>query len=168
VQKDQLIRRKRSAVSPAAKPTPRLRESMATERIPALLEDWIADGRYQNRSPKYLGDRRALVGWLLKFLRERGHAQCGKAELRDFFVFVREGGNNARGKPASEQTVSNYFRWLRPLFAFLVEAGELDISPYESKPRLSPPRVPKKQTVPFTPEQVRARPGRWPLRPGPP
>src|SRR5262245_60121852 len=98
---DQLIR---SAVS----------SSIATSRLPALLESYLIDGRYQMKSARYLADQKKLVaGLLLPYLASINAKQCGRAEIRQFLIHTREGKNNAKGKPCSEATVHCYYRSLR-------------------------------------------------------
>ena len=127
---------------------------------------WLLDSEIR-LSPQTAAARRFLVNKLLWFLRVRAFRDCGTAELREFFAYLKTAhqdeagrwGNaehpNVRGatKPLKPRSAQTYFVNLKTLFRFLGEEGALEESPLE---RLKPPPARQDQIQPFTPAQVRA------------
>lgn len=139
---------------PPPKPASPPPGSIAVCQIKPLLESYLLDGSYQQKSQRYLTSQRKLIeGLLLSYLTDTGAAYCGKSEIRAFLIYTRSGGNNKDKRPCSEATVANYFRSLRAFWSWLVSEEVLEKSPFEGMPA---PKVPKKPIQPFTGDQLRA------------
>jgi site-specific recombinase XerD len=129
------------------------------------VEVWLADGQAQGWSPRTLAARRDMLGKFLWWLRqEECSEQLGEISaetIRFFLTYLRTETAGARwgsampntARPARPSTVDTYYRALRAFFNFAVREGLLAVSPCQ---RLKPPRVPKDQVQPFTPEQAQA------------
>ena len=135
--------------------------SLSTGSLPRFLASWLLDGKIRQLSPGTLANRKLLVEKLLWFLQQNELPECGAPELKAFFVYIStahasEGGrwdNATNTKQARPSTVLMYYGRLRTFFAYLVEEGTLDASPFAA---LKPPIVREDQIQPFTAAQVSA------------
>jgi site-specific recombinase XerD len=129
------------------------------------LETWVGDGKAQGLSCRTIEERegtfRRLLWWLTHEAETEPMLDCLTPELiRRFLAYCRDpnpggrfGSDRSRSKAqASPATVFAYFRVLRSFCHFCLEEGLLEENPMA---RVKPPRVPREQVQPFTPEQLR-------------
>ena len=136
-------------------------DAVATNKLSALVEDWLADCQIRQHSPRTIELRRMLAGRLEWFLDDRSVTYCSRSEIRQFFAYLSTGHQSPGGrwgKPETRykaalrpETVNTYFHHLRTFFNWLVSEEYLEISPMDKlKPSISRPD----QVKPFTAQQV--------------
>jgi len=146
--------------SPQAPDSP-LPGDIRVDDLERFAKDYLLDCDYRLQSPRTIETRRIFIQNLLWFLRDRGFATCGTAELRQFFAYLQHGheepggrwGNASLTRAVRPVTVKDYYVNLRCLFNWLVADGVLDASPLEKIPK---PKVRAEQVQPFTQEQIEA------------
>lgn len=123
------------------------------------IGDWLIECQIANISSTTLEKYRIMSGNLLWFLNEKGLEQCGKREIQQFFLYLRNGhedeqgrwGNGNNRRPVRSGTVATYFTVLRTLFRYLVRESLAEGSPLESMPK---PVDRPDQIQPFTIKQL--------------
>lgn len=114
-----------------------------------LVRDWNRAMRVVGRSPRTLETYGEAVAQLRSFLEEQDHslevAEIRRGDIEDFLLSV--------GSRCSPATVSNRYRALQAFFKFVVEEGELAVSPMAG---MSPPRVPETPAPVLSLEEIRS------------
>lgn len=134
-------------------------EALTVAEIQDLAQAWIDDGEVRQLSDRTLEERRDVTGKLLWFLKDREHRSCGTREIRAFLAYVNRGHEDPRGRwgnpkqtrPVSPATLKAYHRVIRAFCNWLLEAGEIEVSPIDS---LRAPIVRADQIKPFTRDQM--------------
>lgn len=135
--------------------------SIDTGSLPRHIAGWLLDGKIRQLSPGTLANRKLITDKLLWFLKQEELETCGVTELKRFLYYLgtahesEEGrwGNATNCKAARPATVLMYYSRLRTLFAYLVDEGMIEASPFEA---LKPPLVREDQIQPFTQAQITA------------
>ncbi len=152
----------RGAASPAP---PAVRAGLPTRDLPRLLSAYVQEGVYLRLSPRTQEARQSIVGKLVWFLDNEGHAQCGQAEIRAFLTYLATGHQDKGGRwglaPEGERfcrapaasTLKTYHTYLRAFFGWCVDQDLVDVHPMA---RIKPPRVPDVRQQPFTPADLAA------------
>jgi site-specific recombinase XerD len=151
-----------------------IKDFVPSNRLPRLLDEWYADCRMRQHSPRTNELRRGLLGRLLWYLADQNFPDCGRSELRHFMAYLDCGHLDARGRwgYANETlalrpaTIATYHRHLRAFFAWLEEEEYIDDSPFR---KIKPPIVRADQVQPFSPDQIvafieAARTSKYPAR----
>ena len=112
------------------------------------IEDWLAYCDLERHSPRTIELRRCLLKRLLTFLWGKGYSTCGRAELRQFFAWLKNKRTGAAQRPS---TAGTYHRTISALFNWLVEEGLITTSPMRRIPK---PKVPKDQVQPLSEAQT--------------
>ena len=135
--------------------------SLPADQIGRIADDWLLECDFRHVSKTTISKYRTVVDHLVWFLSDLNLSQCGKRELQQFLIYLRNGHEDLRGrwgnchlrKPASSGTAMTYFTVLRTFFSFMVSEGELPKSPLDT---VSRPVDRPDQITPFTLDQVRA------------
>lgn len=148
-------------MSPVFAAPPPVRASLPTAQLPGWLEGWNLDSRSRSCSPRTLETRTLLAEKLCWFLTTKNHDCCGTAEMRQFFLYLREGHTEPGGRwgtarltqPMKPVSVKDYYNRLRTFFRWLVTEGVLTASPLDI---IRAPVAREDDIIPFTPAQVAA------------
>ena len=62
------------------------------------IEEWLVDCEYRNHSPRTIEVRRLFTRNLLWWLEHTGREQCGTPQLKQFFLYLRNGHEEAGGR----------------------------------------------------------------------
>lgn len=152
-----------TALNSALSKTPHspVQKDLTTADLERLAQDYLLDCDYRMQSPRTVETRRIFIQNLIWFLKDRHLANCGTAELRQFFSYLQHGHKEPGGrwgkpnliKPVRPVTVKDYYVNLRCLFNWLVEDGAIERSPFDKIPK---PKVLTEQVQPFTQSQIEA------------
>ena len=143
-------------------PTPKDGPRIPASALPQLLEGWAQDCQIRSHSTSSIVERGKTVRFLLRYLDENNLSECGKKELRSFFLHLANGHLNPGGrwghgelkgssrelKPA---TVETYFRRIHAFFTWMVHEEYIAEVPL-SKTWL--PNGTSEQIIPFTTDQI--------------
>jgi site-specific recombinase XerD len=148
-------------------------QSPGRNPLAEAIDRWLADAMALGCSHKTLANRRHILGHFALWLEDRQGPNVSPRSLtpsvlRAFFGEMRSprlDGRSARyGKTATLEyrpsTIHTYYACLRAFANFLVEEGDLEVSPF--KPRhadgkgVKPPQVPEDQVQPLSAEQVQS------------
>lgn len=114
------------------------------------IEPWTTHLRAERKSPRTIESYADSLRQLGGFLASRGMPTKASAIRREhleaFFLDLSERGRSAA-------TVALRFRSIRPFFAYLVDEGEIGVSPMA---KLHAPAVPVDPVPVLSPEQIRA------------
>lgn len=139
------------------KPMP---DGVLSSQVKALGEAWILAGEIARHSPTTITARRGMIDRLCWFLNDRNLETCDTNALRLLFKHVLDGykepggrwGNPKYRRPATPGTSATYDRILRTFFTWLVEEGEIEVSPMERIPK---PVDRRDQPIPFNEDHLR-------------
>ncbi len=126
-----------------------------------MIQEWLLHHEYQNRSAATTETRRVFTKNFLWFLKQRGFAECGLSELRQFFHYLRSGheelgwcwGNPRLNKPLRPVSIKDYYNCLRTFFEWAVAENILSESPLE---RVIRPQAREEIKQPLSTEQSQA------------
>jgi hypothetical protein len=132
-------------------PVEAIRDSIPTARLPMLVNDFVLTGRAEGFSKCTVEQRASLGRRIVWFLEMRDYENCGVTELRQLFAYIHEPceegkwGLEYNGRPrvtraASPATRFSYYAQIAAFFTWLVNEGEIDLSPCDliKKPRYKP------------------------------
>ena len=123
------------------------------------IADFLFSRRVRNASKATLDKYTTMTKNLLWFLEDRKMPFCGRREVQEFMIYVRDGdpdtgarwGRDCSGAPARPSTVATYFTVIQTLFKFLTEEDIVDSCPLRSNDR---PIARTDQIQPFTDDEV--------------
>ncbi len=146
---------------PAPSPVGNKEFGISTIQLESMVEDWLLDCEYRLQSPRTLEVRRMFLKNLLWFLRHRGATCCDTAQLKEFFLYLRHGHEDAGGrwgrkhlnKPVRPITVKDYWVCLSTFFKWLVSEEILAVSPMA---KIIKPAVRAEDKPPLAPVQIKA------------
>jgi site-specific recombinase XerD len=129
------------------------------------VELWLADGQASGWSLRTVSARRDMMEkfswWLHQEEVPSRLEEITPEAVRFFLAYLRADAKDGRwedprpntSRAARPSTVDTYFWCFRAFFNFIVREGLLAESPMK---KVTPPRIPKDQIQPFTPEQAQA------------
>jgi integrase/recombinase XerC len=135
--------------------------TIETGDLRRCVASWLLDGKLRGLSSETLTNRKLICDKLLWFLGQKELPSCGLSELKALFGYIRSGheqeggrwGNEANTRQVRPATALMYYARIRTLFAYAVEEGLLEASPFAS---LKPPVVRENQILPFNATQINA------------
>ncbi len=135
--------------------------TLSTGRLKSCVSSWLLDGKLRQLSLGTLANRKLIIEKLVWFLEQHQLETCGVSELKKFMAYLNSGheeesgrwGNPANHQPVRPSTVAMYYARLRTFFAYAVEEGLIEVSPFD---HLKPPIVREDQIQPFTQAQINA------------
>lgn len=126
-----------------------LTATLVVDDLATLLPDWRTHLRARNVAPSTIDSYMRVGANLLDYLHSVGMptaaSTVGRDHLEAFLAHLAD-----RLAPA---TVAKHYRSLQQLFRWLVEDGEITVSPME---RMRPPQVPEQPVEVFTDDELRA------------
>lgn len=135
--------------------------SVSVVDLEQYIEEWLIDCDCKQHSPRTNDTRRIFTKNLLWFLRHRGFDRVGLAELRQFFLYLRTGHEDAGGrwgnsqctKPLRPISIKDYHTCIGTLFKCMVAEEILESSPMQ---RIERPIVREEIKQPLSTEQTHA------------
>lgn len=136
-------------------------DGLPIEQLETYAEAWLMEGEMAHLSPCTLSQRRTLLDHLTWYLKQKGHAECGSAHLREFQVYLGKSHEDPNGRwgnpnertPLKATTIRKHLSVLSTFFSYLADEGFIEHSPMEGM-RL--PKADDKHTEAYTKEQVEA------------
>ncbi len=139
-------------------------EAVAVDQVETLAQQWILDCEDDELSGRTLEERREFARRLVWFLLTRDQPLLDAQACAAFLRHVRRGHEEPLGRwddptqprnrqPVRPATAHSWYRRLTTFGNWLRKSGHATASPAAD---LKPPRVPRDQIVPFTPDQVTA------------
>lgn len=151
-------------------------EGVSLRHLSTLVEQFLMVCDIKRHSETTISSRKERLGRLQWFLNEKEYEVCDHAALLAFFHYLNHGHKNGgrwgnathkkTGKPLSSGRVMAFYSTIRTFFNWVVEEGEIEISPMARIPK---PVDRPDQVQPFTEQQVReliksTRKSRFPIR----
>ena len=142
-----------------ALPLAKSEDTISVYELVRFVSDLLFETEYRGASESTREKYRLLSANLLWFFNDKQIVECGQRELKQFFLYVREGHKAPRGRWGNSQnkdavrpsTVTTYFTVMRTLFRYIVNEGGMAQSPME---RLERPIARADQIQPFAMEEV--------------
>ena len=136
-------------------------ETLTIAQLQYHLNDWIADGQFQQHSVRTTEFRQHFAQKFLWFHNQKGYTECSSASARQFLVHVAQGHKEPEGRWGNPHmvraprpaTIHRYYREARTFFAWAKRQEILFSSPMD---RIEPPKLRAEQIQPFTEEHIQS------------
>lgn len=73
-------------------------DTISVDDLQQLIDDWLLEGQYCLLSPKTDETRRLFLSKLMWFLKQRGYEVCSANELKEFFLYLKNGHEEPGGR----------------------------------------------------------------------
>jgi site-specific recombinase XerD len=133
--------------------------AIETAQLTHYIESHLSDAKGRNLSKRTIDERRYYLNKLTWFLMQREYTLCDTNAIRHFLAHLIDGHTTPKGRwgdgrstePLRPVSLRSYFVQCKLFFNWLVEEGELEVSPMS---RLRPPKANPYQISPFTDEHL--------------
>jgi integrase/recombinase XerD len=135
--------------------------TISTGELEQYTQEWLLHCEYEQLSKTTIEVRQVFLKNLIWFLNHRQIEQCGTSELRQFFLYLRNGheeeggrwGNKQLTKPLRPVSIRDYHICLSRMYSWMVDEGIIDASPMD---RIERPQAREEVKQPLTTDQTQA------------